>query len=213
MIGAVIMTEYLSIHPDKPQVRLIQLAASVVKDGGVIAYPTDSCYALGCGISDKAALQRVKRIRGLDKHHNFTLLCKDLSEIATYAKVHNSSFRLMKSVTPGPYTFLMKATSVVPKKLQHPKRRTIGIRVPDNRIVLDMLAALGDSMFNTSLILPGDDLPVTDPREIEARLRGRIDLIIDGGNGLLGATTVVDLADGQAVLLRQGMGDISVLGI
>jgi len=207
------MTRYFEIHPVNPQKRLIQNAVSIVRGGGVIAYPTDSCYALGCHIGDKTALQRIQKIRRLDKKHNLTLLCRDLAEIGTYAKVQNSSFRLMKAATPGPYTFLLMATQGVPKRLQHPKRKTIGVRVPDNQIILDLLEELGEPMLSTSLILPGNSLPMTDPVEIGEKLCGQIDLIIDGGACGLDATTVVDIADGQAMIVRQGMGDISAIGL
>ena len=207
------MTQVFEIHSENPQKRLIQSAASIVRDGGVVVYPTDSCYALGCHIGDKTALEKIKRIRNLDKRHNLTLLCRDLSEIGTYAKVHNSSFRLMKAVTPGPYTFLLVATRDVPSRLQHSKRKTIGVRVPDNQIILDLLEELGEPMLSTSLILPGDNDPMTEPGEIADRLCGQIDLVIDGGACGMDATTVVDLADGQAVLVREGMGDISAIGL
>jgi len=207
------MTQVFEIHPENPQKRLIQSAASIVRDGGVVVYPTDSCYALGCHIGDKTALEKIQRIRGLDKKHNLTLICRDLSEIGIYAKVHNSSFRLMKAATPGPYTFLLVATRDVPSRLQHPKRKTIGVRVPGNQIILDLLEELGEPMLSTSLILPGDNDPMTDPGEIAVRLCGQIDLVIDGGACGLGATTVVDLVDGQAVLVREGMGDISAIGL
>jgi len=207
------MTQVFEIHSENPQKRLIQSAASIVRDGGVVVYPTDSCYALGCHIGDKTALEKIQRIRGLDKNHNLTLLCRDLSEIGIYAKVHNSSFRLMKSATPGPYTFLLVATRDVPKRLQHPKRKTIGVRVPDNQIILDLLEELGEPMLSTSLILPGNKDPMTDPEEIADRLCGQIDLVIDGGACGMDATTVVDLADGQVVVVREGMGDISAIGL
>jgi len=207
------MTQVFEIHPINPQKRLIQSAALIVRDGGVVVYPTDSCYALGCHIGDKTALQRIQKIRALDKKHNLTLLCRDLSEIGTYAKVHNSSFRLMKSATPGPYTFLLVATRDVPSRLQHPKRKTIGVRIPDHQIILDLLEELGEPMLSTSLILPGNSLPMTDPVEIEEKLGGQIDLVIDGGACGLEATTVVDMADGQAVIVREGRGDISAIGL
>ena len=158
-------------------------------------------------------MQRIQKIRRLDKKHNLTLLCRDLAEIGTYAKVQNSSFRLMKAATPGPYTFLLMATQGVPKRLQHPKRKTIGVRVPDNQIILDLLEELGEPMLSTSLILPGNSLPMTDPVEIGEKLCGQIDLVIDGGACGLDATTVVDMTDGQAVIVRQGMGDISAIGL
>lgn len=207
------MTQVFEIHPVNPQKRLIQSAALIVRDGGVVVYPTDSCYALGCHIGDKTALERIQKIRALDKKHNLTLLCRDLSEIGTYAKVHNSSFRLMKSATPGPYTFLLVATRDVPSRLQHPKRKTIGVRIPDHQIILDLLEELGEPMLSTSLILPGNSLPMTDPVEIEEKLGGQIDLVIDGGACGLEATTVVDMADGQAVVVREGRGDISAIGL
>ena len=207
------MTNIIEIHPEDPQKRLIQLAVSIVRSGGVIVYPTDSCYALGCHIGDRTALSKIQKIRELDKKHNLTLLCRDLSEISSYAKVHNSSFRLMKAATPGPYTFLLVATRDVPSRLQHPKRKTIGIRIPDNRIILELLEALGEPMLSTSLILPGDSEPMIDPVEIADKLCGQIDLVIDGGACGMGATSVVDLADGQAVVVRQGMGDISAIGL
>ena len=207
------MTQVFEIHPVNPQKRLIQSAALIVRDGGVVVYPTDSCYALGCHIGDKTALQRIQKIRALDKKHNLTLLCRDLSEIGTYAKVHNSSFRLMKSATPGPYTFLLVATRDVPSRLQHPKRKTIGVRIPDHQIILDLLEELGEPMLSTSLILPGNSLPMTDPVEIEEKLGEQIDLVIDGGACGLEATTVVDMADGQAMIVREGRGDISAIGL
>lgn len=200
------MTQFFKIHPDNPQKRLIQAAVLIVRDGGVVVYPTDSCYALGCRIGDKIALEKIQRIRSLDKRHNLTLLCRDLSEIGTYAKVHNSSFRLIKAATPGPYTFLLAATRDVPKRLQHPKRKTIGIRVPDNQIILDLLEELGEPMLSTSLILPRADDPMTDPETIADNLCGQIDLVIDGGACGLDATTVVDLANGQVVVVREGIG-------
>lgn len=207
------MMQYFSIHAINPQQRMIKAAAAIVHNGGVIAYPTDSCYALGCHIGDKVALQRIQQIRMLDKKHNLSLLCQDLSEIGNYAKVYNASFRLMKSLTPGPYTFLLKATKDVPRRLQHPKRNTIGLRIPNNQIVLNLLSVLGEPMLSTSLILPGDEQPLVEPQEIATKLRGQIDLVIDGGIGGLHATTVVDLAEGQATIVRHGVGDISAIGI
>ncbi len=207
------MTQVLKIHPKNPQKRLIRTAALIVRDGGVVVYPTDSCYALGCHIGDKAALSKIRRIRELDKKHNLTLLCRDLSEIGIYAKVHNSSFRLMKAVTPGAYTFLLTATKDVPSRLQNPKRKTIGLRIPKHQVILDLLEELGEPMISTSLILPGDDDPMTDTEEIADRLRGQIDLIIDAGACGLYPTTVVDLADGHAVIIREGLGDISAIGL
>ncbi len=206
------MAQYFNIHPENPQGRLISQAVTILRDGGVAAYPTDSCYALGCHIGDKDALERIRKIRDLDQQHNLTLMCKDLSEIGTYAKVHNSSFRLIKSLTPGPYTFLLKATRDVPRRLQHPRRKTIGLRVPDNPIMLALLGHLNEPVLNTSLILPGDDMPLPDAEEINAVLGEEIDLIIDGGYCGFEPTTVVDLVDEQPQVIRAGKGDISAVG-
>jgi tRNA threonylcarbamoyl adenosine modification protein (Sua5/YciO/YrdC/YwlC family) len=204
------MTQYLNIHPETPQKRLINQAVDIIRQGGLVIYPTDSCYALGCHLGEKEAVDRIRAIRRLDKHHNMTLLCRDLSEIATYAKVSNSAYRLIKSLTPGPYTFLLRATKDVPRRLQHPKRKTIGLRVPENQIVLDLLETLGEPMLSTSLILSEHDFPLSEPDEIKARLDGKVDLIIDGGACGIEATTVVDLLDGEPILVRQGKGEIAV---
>lgn len=204
------MSQFFQIHPDNPQVRLIKQAVEIVHRGGVIAYPTDSAYALGCHLGDKAALERIRRIRKLDDSHNFTLVCRDLSELGTYARVDNTAFRLIRAHTPGPYTFILKATDEVPRRLLHPKRRTIGLRVPENRIALDLLEALGEPLMSVTLILPGDDSPLTDPFEIRERLEHDVDLVIDGGVCGAEPTTVIDLADDTAVVLRQGRGDSSL---
>lgn len=204
------MSQFFQIHPDNPQVRLIKQAVEIVHRGGVIAYPTDSAYALGCHLGDKAALERIRRIRKLDDGHNFTLVCRDLSELGTYARVDNTAFRLIRAHTPGPYTFILKATDEVPRRLLHPKRRTIGLRVPENRIALDLLEALGEPLMSVTLILPGDELPLTDPFEIRERLEHDVDLVIDGGVCGAEPTTVIDLADDTAVVLRQGRGDSSL---
>jgi tRNA threonylcarbamoyl adenosine modification protein (Sua5/YciO/YrdC/YwlC family) len=203
------MTQYFNIHPESPQKRLINQAVDIIRQGGVVVYPTDSCYALGCHLGEKEAVDRIRQIRKLDKHHNMTLLCRDLSEIATYAKVTNAAYRLLKSLTPGPYTFLLKATKDVPRRLQHPKRKTIGLRVPENQIVLDLLEELGEPMLSTSLILSQDDYPLSEPDEIKERLDGKVDLIIDGGACGIEATTVIDLLDGEPVLVRQGKGEVT----
>jgi tRNA threonylcarbamoyl adenosine modification protein (Sua5/YciO/YrdC/YwlC family) len=205
------MTQYFRIHPGNPQKRLIRQAADILREGGVVVYPTDSCYAIGCRIGDKDALERIRRIRHLDEGHNLTLMCEDLSEIATYAKVNNPVFRLMKAYMPGPYTFLLLATRDVPKRLQHPKRKTIGVRVPDNPVTQAMLIEMHEPILSTSLILPGEDLPLTDPEEINNKLGKQVDLILDGGICGIESTTVVDLAGEQPVIVRQGKGSIHAL--
>jgi tRNA threonylcarbamoyl adenosine modification protein (Sua5/YciO/YrdC/YwlC family) len=200
------MAQDFYIHPDNPQPRLIKQAVMFIRDGGVMAYPTDSAYALGCHIGDKAAMERLVRLRELDDKHNFTLLCRDLSDIATYAKVDNATYRLLKTHTPGAYTFILTATSEVPKRLQ-PKRKTIGIRVPQHAICQALLAELGEPLLTTTLQLPGASEPLNDPEEIREALGSRLDLIIDGGFGTLEPTTVVDLSGDSPVVLRQGRGD------
>ncbi len=200
------MSQYFYIHPENPQVRLIKQAVMFIRDGGVMAYPTDSAYALGCHIGDKPAMERLVRLRELDDRHNFTLLCRDLSDIATYAKVDNATYRLLKTYTPGAYTFILTATSEVPKRLQ-PKRKTIGIRVPDHAICQALLAELGEPLLTTTLQMPGETEPLTDPEQIRERLGSRLDLIIDGGFGTLEPTTVIDLSNGEPVILREGRGD------
>ncbi|HET9680300.1 MAG TPA: L-threonylcarbamoyladenylate synthase, partial [Gammaproteobacteria bacterium] len=198
-----------AIHPENPQPRLIAQAVDIIRAGGVVAYPTDSCYALGCHIGDKEAMTRIARIRQVSKQHNFTLVCRDLSEIATYAKVENQAFRLLKELTPGPYTFVLKATREVPRRLQHPKRKTIGIRVPDNPTAQALLAALDEPLLSSTLILPGDDLPMTDPQDMREQLEHQLDLIIDGGHCGMEPTTVVDLLTGVPEVIRQGRGKVS----
>jgi tRNA threonylcarbamoyl adenosine modification protein (Sua5/YciO/YrdC/YwlC family) len=199
----------LSIHPENPQQRLIKQAVEVLHDGGVIVYPTDSAYALGCHIGDKAAMERIRRIRNLESKHDFTLVCRDLSEIALYAKVGKADYRLMKSLTPGPYTFILKATREVPRRLQNPKRRTIGLRVPDHPIASLILETLGEPVMSSTLILPGDELPMVDPEDMFERLKHQVDLVIDGGFCGIEPTTVVDLVEDEPVVVRQGKGDIS----
>ena len=201
------------LHPDNPQLRLVRLAAEILRSGGVIAYPTDSCYALGCHIGDKDALERIRRIRGADKHHHFTLVCRDLTEIARYAKVDTWQFRLLKSCTPGPYTFLLEATREVPRRLQHEKRRTIGIRVPDHEVPRMLLAELGEPIMSSTLLLPGDGLALNDADDIEQRLGHRLDAILDGGACGLEPTTVVDLASRPPVIARQGRGSLEPFGL
>ena len=205
------MARLVDIHPTDPQQRLIAEVVAAIRAGGLIAYPTDSSYAFGCHIGDKRAMDRIRRIRKTDKHHNFTLVCSDLSEISLYARVENWAYRLIKSLTPGPYTFILPATREVPKRLQHPKRRTIGLRVPDHAIVRAMLVALGEPIMSSTLLLPGDDIPLTDAQDIQEKIGSQIDLIIDGGTTGIEPSTVLDLSGGSVEVLRQGLGDTSTL--
>lgn len=200
------MTELIEIHPDNPQPRLVKMAARVILEGGVVAYPTDSCYALGCHIGDKDAMERIRRLRDLDDRHFFTLVCRDLSEIALYAKVENWAYRVLKAHTPGPYTFLLKATHEVPRRLQTPKRKTIGMRVPEHVVTQSLLTELNQAIMSTTLELPGDEFPMSDIEDMEKRLSGRVDLIISGGFCGLIPTTVVDLTEGEPRLVREGKG-------
>jgi tRNA threonylcarbamoyl adenosine modification protein (Sua5/YciO/YrdC/YwlC family) len=199
---------YLEVHPLNPQPRLLRQAAQCIRDGGVIAYPTDSCYALGCHIGDKDALERLRRIRGADKHHHFTLVCRDLAEVARYARVENPQFRLLKSLTPGPYTFLLPATREVPRRVQHAKRQTIGIRIPDHPVPLGLLAELGEPLMSSTLLLPGEELPLTDGQQIREHLDAALDVILDVGHCGIEPTTVIDLAVSPPVLVRQGRGTV-----
>jgi len=205
------MSQFFQIHPDNPQQRLIDQAVKIIRDGGVIVYPTDSGYALGCHIGDKQAMETISRIRQLDDKHNFTLVCRDLSEIAVYAKVDNTAYRLLKSLTPGPYTFILQATREVPRRLQNPKRKTIGLRVPDNKIAMALLATLGEPLMSSTLILPGETMPMTDPYEIRDTLEHSLDLIIDGGYCGFEPTTVLDMEEGVPVVVRQGLGPVDML--
>jgi len=203
------MALHLSIHPVSPQARLIRQAIAALREGSVVAYPTDSCYALGCLIGDKDAMERIRRIRDAGKDHNFTLVCSDLSEIAKYARVDNRQYRTLRAFTPGPYTFLLEATREVPKRLQNPKRRTIGIRVPDSAVVRMLLAELGEPIMSSTLLLPGAEVPMTDPHEIMARLGHAVDLVIDGGQCGFEPSSVVDLSGEAPVVVRRGKGDVS----
>lgn len=201
------MAQYLEIHPQNPEPRLIKQAVKILLAGGVIVYPTDSTYALGCHIGDKDAIERIRRIRQLDDKHNLTLVCPDLSSIATYAKVPNSAYRLLKAYTPGAYTFILTATAEVPRRLMHPRRKTIGLRVPNHTVAQALLAELGEPIMSTSLILPGEGEALIDIYEICERLEHSVDLIIDSGSCGLEATTVIDLVDGAVEIVRVGKGD------
>ena len=203
------MSQFYQIHPENPQPRYIKMAADVIKSGGIVALPTDSCYALVCRLDDKAAVDRLRRIRGIDERHHMTLLCRDLSEVASYAKVDNGQYRLLKAATPGPFTFILTATKEVPRRLSHPSRKTIGLRVPDNRIANALLEELGQPLLGSSLILPGDEDPLNDPDEICHRLKNLVDLVIDGGACSLVPTTVIDMSGDEPELVRQGRGDAS----
>lgn len=201
------MSQFFQIHPKNPQLRLIRKAVAMIREGAVIAYPTDSAYALACHIGDKKALDRIIRIRQLDEKHNFTLMCRDLSEIAVYAKVNNTAYRLMNACTPGAYTFILPATRDVPRRLMHPKKRTIGIRVPNHVITRALLEELNEPMLSTTLILPGEEFPLNDAEAIRERLEHEVDLVIDGGQCHIEPTTVVDMTDDIPTLSRIGCGD------
>ena len=201
------MSQYFQIHPENPQLRLVRQAAQIVGLGGLVALPTDSSYALVCHLDDKSAVERLRNVRGVDDRHHLTLLCRDLSEIANYAKVDNRQYRLLKVATPGPYTFILEATKEVPRRLSHPSRKTIGLRVPENRIALALLEELGQPLLSTTLILPGNDEPMNEAADIRSQLEKRIELVIDGGGCSLLPTTVVDLTGDVPLILRQGRGD------
>lgn len=203
------MSQYFSIHPVNPQIRLVNRAVEMIRKGALIAYPTDSCYALGCHIGDKHALDRIRRIRQVDEKHNFTLVCRDLSELGNYSIVDNTTFRLLRNYTPGPYTFILRATREVPRRMQVPKRKTIGLRIPDHPTALAILEQLGEPLMSSTLILPGDETPMTDPEEMRVRLEHQVDLVIDGGNCGFEPTTVVDMVDGAYQVLRQGKGEFA----
>ncbi len=202
-----IMSQFFQIHPDNPQPRLIHQAIEIVQKGGIIVYPTDSGYALGCHIGDKGALDKIRRIRRLDNKHNFTLVCRDLSDIATYAKVDNTAYRLLKTFTPGAYTFIFKATRELPRRCMQAKRKTIGIRIPANTVCQSLLAFLNEPLMSTTLILPDETIPMTDPYEIREVLEHHVDLVIDGGFCGLEATTVIDMSDVVPVIVREGLGN------
>ncbi|MFC6440382.1 L-threonylcarbamoyladenylate synthase [Bowmanella sp. JS7-9] len=206
------MSQFFYIHPDNPQQRLIKQACEIIRSGGVVVYPTDSGYAIGCQMDNKDALERLCRIRQIEKEHKFSLMCRDMSELSLYARVDNSAFRQIKNNTPGPYTFVLKATKEVPRRLHDPKRKTIGIRVPDNKIALALLEELGEPLMSTSLVLPGNDFAESDPDEIRDKLEKLVDLIIHGGYLGEHLTTVVDMSEGETEVMRVGTGDPSVFG-
>jgi tRNA threonylcarbamoyl adenosine modification protein (Sua5/YciO/YrdC/YwlC family) len=201
------MSQFFALHPDNPQARLLRKAVNIIEEGGLIVYPTDSGYALGCSLGNKAALERIRKLRQLDKNHNMTLVCRDLSQLGTYAKVSNPIFRLLKAFTPGSYTFILNATSEVPRLMLHPKRKTLGLRVPDNMITLALLESLEAPLMSSTLILPGAKAPLSEPEAIYDLLGDRIDLVIDGGNCGQEPTTVVDLTGDYPVIIRVGKGD------
>jgi tRNA threonylcarbamoyl adenosine modification protein (Sua5/YciO/YrdC/YwlC family) len=200
------VAQLFSVHPQNPQPRLIRQAAEIVRGGAVIVYPTDSCYALGCHLGDKGAMQRLRAIRGLDERHHLTLVCRDLAEIGQYARVDNARFRLLKATTPGSYTFILQATREVPKRLLHPSRRTIGLRIPDHVVAQALLAELGEPLLSSTLLLPGDDAPLNDPDEIRERLEQQVELVIDAGSCGIMPTTVVDLTGDAPLVTRRGKG-------
>lgn len=206
------MSQFFVVHPDNPQQRLIREAVKILRGGGVIVYPTDSCYALGCAIGDKTAMERIQHIRQVDQKHHLTLVCNNLSELATYAKVDNTQFRMLKAATPGSYTFILEATREVPRRTMHAKRSTIGLRVPDHSVTQALLEELGEPILSSTLIMPGEDEPLSDPYEIRERLEHSVDLIIDGGWCGTEATTVIDMTDG-VTLVRKGKGDPSLFGL
>ena len=207
------MAQFFSIHTDTPNIRLIRQAVAIVRSGGIIVYPTDSCYALGCHIGDKDAMTRIRAIRQVDERHHFTLVCRNLAEIATYAKVDNSQYRLLKAATPGSYTFILQATREVPRRLQHPKRSTIGLRIPDHPVVQALLEELDEPLLSSTLILPGDEFPLNDAEEIRERLEHQVELVMDAGSCGIDMTTVIDLTTDVPALVRQGKGDLEPFGI
>jgi tRNA threonylcarbamoyl adenosine modification protein (Sua5/YciO/YrdC/YwlC family) len=202
------LSQFFSIHPNNPQPRLIRNTVEILNNGGLIVYPTDSCYALGCLIGNKDAMERIRRIRKVDANHHFTLVCRDLSEISIYAKIDNTAYRLLKARTPGPYTFLLKATHEVPRRLQTPKRNTIGIRVPNHTVTQALLSQLDQPLMSSTLVLPDSQLPLTDPLDMRERLEHEVELIINGGSCGTEPTTVIDLIDGTPTVMRQGKGEV-----
>jgi tRNA threonylcarbamoyl adenosine modification protein (Sua5/YciO/YrdC/YwlC family) len=204
------MSQFFQIHPETPQPRLVRRTVEILRSGGVVVYPTDSTYALGCCMGEKTAIDRIRELRRLDDRHNFTLACRDLSDIGVYGRLENNAFRLLKAHTPGPYTFILRATGEVPRRLQHPKRKTIGIRVPAHRVAEAILRELGEPLMTTSLLLPGDDIPMTDAELIRERVGGQVDAVVDGGPGGLEPSTVIDLTEERPAVVRRGAGDPGV---
>lgn len=207
------MAQFFSLNPEQPQPRLIKQAAQIMRDGGLVAIPTDSAYALAGHTGDNPLLTRIRRIRGVDERHHFTLLCRDLSDIATYARVDNSQYRLLKATTPGPYTFILEGTKELPRRLLHPKRKTIGLRIPDHPLVSALLAELGEPLLSSTLLLPGEAFPLTDAEEIRERLEKDVDLVIEAGPCRGEATTVIDLTGGSPELVREGRGSLAPFGL
>ncbi|MBL8520258.1 MAG: threonylcarbamoyl-AMP synthase [Betaproteobacteria bacterium] len=206
------MSQFFTLHPTHPETRLIRRAVEIVRQGGVIAYPTDSSYAIGCHLGDKAAMERIRTIRGVDERHHFTVMCRDLSDIGTYAKVDNTQYRLLKAHTPGAYTFILKATRELPRRLAHAKRATVGVRVPEHPVVQALLAELGEPLLTSTLILPGEEAPMADAAPIRAALEHRLDLILDGGHCGFAPTSVIDLSGEIPTLVRVGRGDVASFG-
>ena len=206
------MSQFFRLHPTHPEPRLIKRAVEIVRQGGLIAYPTDSCYALGCHIGDKAAMERIRQLRQVDERHHFTLVCRDLSEIGTFAKVDNSQYRLLKMHTPGPFTFILKATRELPRRLAHHKRATIGVRVPQHVVASALLAELNEPILSSTLILPGHDLPLNDADEIRDALEHQLDVILDGGACGVAPSSVIDLSGDEPILVRRGKGDVTSFG-
>jgi tRNA threonylcarbamoyl adenosine modification protein (Sua5/YciO/YrdC/YwlC family) len=207
------MSQYFEVHPDNPQQRLLKQAAQILHSGGVAAVPTDSSYAFVCHLDDKAAAESLRRIRGVDEKHHLTLLCRDLSELSSYARVDNRQYRMLKAATPGPFTFILEATKEVPRRVSHPSRRTIGLRVPDHRVTQELLSILGQPLIATTLIPPGETEPMNDPQEIRERFQKVIQAVVDAGACPMEPTTVVDLTAEEPVLVREGRGDVAVLGL
>lgn len=207
------MAQFFSLHPEQPQARLIRQAAEIIRGGGLVVLPTDSAYALVCSVGDAGLLDRIRKIRGVDDRHHFTLMCRDLSEIATYARVDNTQYRLLKATTPGPYTFILEGTKELPRRVLHPKRKTIGLRVPEHAVVSALLAELDGPLLTSTLLLPGEDLPLTDPDEIRERLERQVDLVIEAGYCGPEATTVIDLTSGAPQLVRAGRGALAPFGL